>query len=91
MAVYEYKCTTCGSFTLQLPIGTAPDRHRCPVCSTPAPRAYSPPMVGRGSSPLSRMWERAEKSWDEPEVVTRVPPSPGHRPIAGDRRPPATP
>lgn len=85
MAMYEYQCARCGRFDIRLPIGTAPERHRCPDCSAPARRAFTAPMLGRGSSPLTRMWERAEKSQDEPEVVTRVPP-PERGPHARTRR-----
>lgn len=81
MAAYEYECAECGRFEVRLPIGTAPERHRCPGCDTSARRAYTSPMLGRGNPPVTRLWERAEKSQDEPDVVTRIPPGP--RPVLG--------
>ncbi|WP_166348709.1 FmdB family zinc ribbon protein [Phytoactinopolyspora limicola] len=74
MAIYEYCCTRCGVFEVIRAIGSAPTSHTCDECGTNARRFYSTPNFNRGSNPLTRALDRAEKSQDEPEVVTRVPP-----------------
>jgi len=74
VAVYEYTCVQCGSFDLRCPIGTAPDRERCPACGGSARRVFSPPMLGVTSSPARSLIALEEKSADAPEVVTTVPP-----------------
>ena len=73
MAVYEYRCPTCGVFEVERPMGTAAARNACADCGTTAPRAYSAPNLNRTPRPLADALTRAEKSRDEPEVVRSVP------------------
>ncbi|WP_157977368.1 FmdB family zinc ribbon protein [Streptomyces triticisoli] len=74
MATYEYSCSRCGVFDVRLPIGTAPTQLSCPRCSTTARRAYSSPALVSTSPALAGLREQAEKSREDPAVVTRVPP-----------------
>jgi putative FmdB family regulatory protein len=80
MATYEYRCQQDGVFELIRPLGTAPESVSCTVCSGEARRVFSVPVLFRGSRAVMAAMDHAEKSRDEPEVVTRVP-------SAGARRP----
>jgi putative FmdB family regulatory protein len=82
MATYEYACAECGRFDIRATIGTAPDRHLCPVCRTVAPRAFSPPMLGQISKAWGALAGREEQSRDAPEVVTHLPAKSGRPPAA---------
>lgn len=74
MAIYEYHCTRCGRFETHRPMGAAPRMCACAHCGEPAPRSYSVPHLNRTPKPLAAALTRAEKSRDEPEVVTTLPP-----------------
>ena len=73
MATYEYQCEQHGVFEETRPFGTAPESVTCSVCSSEARRVFSIPMVFRGSRPLVAAIDHAEKSRDEPDVVTSLP------------------
>ncbi|WP_229402353.1 FmdB family zinc ribbon protein [Micromonospora okii] len=77
MATYEYRCERDGVFDASLPIGTASPSTRCPRCAAPAARVFSAPRLARTPVPLRRAIERAARSAETPEVVTRLP---GRRP-----------
>lgn len=81
MALYEYRCPECGLFEIPRRMGAAPATCTCAQCGAAARRAYSAPLVNRTPRPLADALTRADKSRDEPEVVTAIP---GRRP---DRRP----
>jgi hypothetical protein len=74
MATYQYRCGLDGVFDVIRPMGTAGSRLPCPVCGSPAARAFSPPMLLLGARALLSAIERAEKTREEPEVVSAVPP-----------------
>lgn len=74
MATYEYSCESCGAFPIELTMGTAPSSLACVHCGAQARRRYSAPHLSRLSAPIRQAVARAERSRDEPEVVTRVPP-----------------
>ena len=80
MAIYEYRCDQDGVFEVTRPLGTAPKSITCPVCRSEARRVFSKPML---SSSLPRALvaaiDHAEKSRDEPEVVTSLPPTGARR------------
>ena len=80
LATYEYRCDHDGVFELSRPLGTAPESATCTVCSSDARRVFSVPVLFRGSRAVMAAMDHAEKSRDEPEVVTSVP-------SAGARRP----
>jgi putative FmdB family regulatory protein len=82
VATYEYRCERHGAHEAAWPLGTAPESMRCAVCGGEARRIFSSPMLSF-SSPASReitaAIERAEKSRDQPEVVTALPPRAAHK------------
>ena len=73
MAIYEYQCDQDGVFEVTRPIGTASESLTCRVCGSEARRVFSAPMLFRGSRALVAAIDHAEKSRDEPEVVTSLP------------------
>ena len=79
MARYEYRCDADGAFDLTLPLGTAPESHLCPACGSEARRVFSPPMLTRTAPALVAAIDHAEKTRDEPDVVTSLPPRPAHK------------
>lgn len=40
MAVYDYICEACGTFTVQRPMAEFREPHPCPTCGADAPRAF---------------------------------------------------
>ena len=73
MAIYEYRCDDDGAFEMTRPLGTAPESVACPVCGGEARRVFSKPMLSLSPPALVAAIDHAEKSRDEPEVVTSVP------------------
>lgn len=76
MVVYQYRCQACGVFEVELPMGSAAATHPCASCEADGRRVYTAPHLSRTSKPLADALTRAEKSQDEPEVVTTPPPRP---------------
>jgi putative FmdB family regulatory protein len=80
VAIYEYRCDQDGVFEVTRPLGTASESVRCSVCGGEARRVFSIPMVRRGSrNGLFAAIDHAEKSRDEPDVVTSLPASGARR------------
>jgi putative FmdB family regulatory protein len=73
VATYEFRCDRDGVFDVTRPLGTAPESVTCTVCNSDARRVFSAPMLFRGSRALFAAIDHAEKSRDEPEVVTSLP------------------
>jgi len=73
MPVYEYRCPRCGPFEVGQAMGTAAPSRPCAACGADATRRYSPPNVNRTPAALAAALVQAEKSRDEPEVVTSIP------------------
>jgi putative FmdB family regulatory protein len=73
VATYEYRCDRDGVFDATRPLGTAPESVTCTVCGSEARRVFSMPMLRRGSRALVAAIDHAEKSRDEPDVVTSLP------------------
>jgi putative FmdB family regulatory protein len=84
MATYRYRCVQDGDFDVSRPIGTAPPTSKCPVCNDEAVRVFRAPMLSVGPRAVVAAIDRTEKSRDEPEVVSSVPPRAGRtrRPVA---------
>jgi putative FmdB family regulatory protein len=74
VAIYEYRCDDDGAFEVIRSLGTAPESAECPVCGCEARRVFSKPMVALSSPALVAAIDHAEKSRDEPELVTSLPP-----------------
>lgn len=75
MARYEYRCDDDGAFEIARPIGSAPASVACPVCSADARRVYSAPMLLSVPRELVAAIDHAEKTRDEPDIVTSLPPA----------------
>jgi putative FmdB family regulatory protein len=73
MAIYEYQCAQCGPFETRQPIGTAPSRVDCPECGDTSRRVFTMPHLSLMSKELGAAYERAERTRDEPEVVSEIP------------------
>ena len=75
MVIYEYQCDEDSVFEVSLPLGTPPKSMACPVCKSEARRVFSKPMLSFAPRALVAAIDHAEKSRDEPEVVTSLPPT----------------
>jgi putative FmdB family regulatory protein len=84
MATYRYRCIQDGDFDVSRPIGTAAPTVQCPICNDEAVRVFRAPMLSLAPRALVAAIDRTEKSRDEPEVVSSVPPHAGRmqRPVA---------
>ena len=79
MASYEFRCDDDGLFDVQAPMGSAGSVAACPACGSDGARVFSVPMLALADRRLVAAIDRADKSREEPEVVTALPPS-GRRP-----------
>lgn len=73
MATYEYRCDIDGVFDVIRPLGTAPATIACVACGREARRIFSLPFLPSPAREVIAAIDRAEKSRDEPEVVTSLP------------------
>ncbi|WP_422769049.1 zinc ribbon domain-containing protein [Plantactinospora sp. WMMC1484] len=73
MATYEYRCPRDGVVAARFPIGEAPGWLRCPTCAADAARVFSAPSLRAMPRPLVAALDRAGRSAEAPEVVTRIP------------------
>jgi putative FmdB family regulatory protein len=74
MAIYEYRCDRHGAFEVTRAIGTAPASTACPVCERDARRVFSAPLLAHTPPGLVAAIDHAEKTRDEPDLVTSLPP-----------------
>lgn len=74
MAIYEYRCPSCGVFDVVRGMGTAAASIRCVTCGAGARRFYSAPLVNRMHGPLAAALTRAERTREQPDVVRAIPP-----------------
>lgn len=80
MAIYEYRCEAHGAFEVTRAIGTAPASVQCPTCERQARRVFTKPMLSSTPPELGAALDHAEKTRDEPDLVTSLPPvSPSKR------------
>ncbi|MEV4759272.1 FmdB family zinc ribbon protein [Micromonospora sp. NPDC049559] len=79
MATYGYRCPRDGDFDLRFPIGEAAPAARCPVCRGEAVRVISAPRLAAMSRRLVGAIDRAARTAETPEVVTRIPDRRGAR------------
>jgi putative FmdB family regulatory protein len=75
MALYEYRCDEDGVFEIRRPLGAAPGSSPCPVCKAEARRVFSSPMLLTAPRALVAAIDHAEKTRDEPDIVTSLPPN----------------
>jgi putative FmdB family regulatory protein len=79
MATYQYRCVQDGVFDVSRPMGTAERQCQCPICNSDAVRVYSAPMLSLASPALMAAIDRTEKTRDEPDVVSALPPRRGRK------------
>jgi putative FmdB family regulatory protein len=75
VALYEYRCEQDGVFEITRPLGTAPISITCPACRGEARRVFSTPMLMSAPRELVAAIDHAEKTRDEPDIVTSLPPT----------------
>lgn len=73
MAVYEYRCEHDGVMEVIHPMGMAPKSITCSTCNGVAGRIFSKPMLSSAPRALVAAIDHAEKTRDEPDVVTSLP------------------
>ncbi|MFC6016639.1 zinc ribbon domain-containing protein [Plantactinospora solaniradicis] len=73
MATYEYRCPRDGVFEAAYPIGQAPAGMPCATCAAEADRVFSAPMLSATPRALVTALDRAGRSAEAPEVVSRIP------------------
>jgi hypothetical protein len=85
MVTYQYRCLQDGVFDVSRPMGTAGPQWPCPICNSEAIRVFSAPMLSVASRALVAAIDRTEKTRDEPDVVSALPPRSARtrRPMAG--------
>jgi putative FmdB family regulatory protein len=71
MPLYDYRCQTCGPFREWRRMQQYEQSVPCPLCSLPAPRLPTSPMVPVLSANERIAHARNEKSAHEPAVVRR--------------------
>ncbi len=74
MALYEYRCEQDGPFDVVRPMGTAPASMACPACQGEAARVFSKPLLSFTPHEVVAAIDHAEKTRDEPDLVTSLPP-----------------
>ncbi|MFV8308455.1 zinc ribbon domain-containing protein [Mycobacteroides chelonae] len=73
MALYEYRCTSCGSTSRNFPLATAPDNVPCPGCPESAHRVFGIAGMSRGTSSRMRLLDDTRRSAHEPSAVAAPP------------------
>jgi putative FmdB family regulatory protein len=79
VATYEYRCEQDGVAEVTRPLGTAPESITCAVCGGEARRVFSKPMLSFAPRALVAAIDHAEKTRDEPDLVTSLPPAGARR------------
>ena len=74
VARYRYRCAVDGVFDVPRPIGTAGSHAPSPVCNSEAVRVFSAPMLSLAPRAIVTAIDKAEKTRDDPEVVSALPP-----------------
>ena len=72
MVAYDYGCTEHSRIQLHASMGTAPPSIPCPQCGGPSRRMFTVPRFSVQSKTTPAI-ERAEKSSEQPDVVTSIP------------------
>nr|WP_277068382.1 zinc ribbon domain-containing protein [Saccharomonospora viridis] len=76
MVTYSYRCRQCGDFDVRVSMGEAEGVWACPWCGASAVRRFTAPQVRCGGDvAVRRAYEYAERSAEQPEVVSAPPPA----------------
>jgi putative FmdB family regulatory protein len=70
MAIYDYDCGACGSFSLWRSLEDRNLPARCPGCGAVARRLIAAPNLSLMSAPRRAAFARNEKSQHEPGIKT---------------------
>jgi putative FmdB family regulatory protein len=87
--LYEFACSTCGTFERRLPVDRAGEPAECPDCAAPSARVFSSIQVRRPLAPWQAARERdrvrvKHARSGEPRVERRTPaaePKPDWQPL----------
>ncbi|ORB54211.1 hypothetical protein BST43_16920 [Mycobacteroides saopaulense] len=73
MALYAYRCVSCGDASRNFPMATAPDEVPCAGCTEPARRVFGIAGMCRGPSSRRDLLDSTHRSASEPRVVSALP------------------
>jgi hypothetical protein len=74
VAIYQYRCPQDGDFEVARPVGTATTQVACARCGRDAVRVFTAPLVSRGPRSLMAAIDSTQRTRDQPEVVSVLPP-----------------
>jgi len=73
MVTYQYNCDDDGPTDVRLPMGTATETIACPVCTQPARRVFTSPMLSAVDQNRMKLIDSTKATSDRPDVVTSIP------------------
>jgi putative FmdB family regulatory protein len=79
VALYDYRCDTCGSFEVFRPLGAAREQENCPECGSLSGRRFGTGGLTAPASPARQAWEAAARTASEPGVSGPPPARPRPR------------
>ncbi|MEY7972091.1 FmdB family zinc ribbon protein [Saccharomonospora xinjiangensis] len=85
MVTYSYRCRRCGDFDVRAAMGEAGSRWPCPRCGDASARVFTAPRLRRGDPAVWRAMESAERTAEQPGVVS-APPRSGTTRVSRDPR-----
>lgn len=74
MATYVYRCPADGDFEVRAPMGRATASASCPRCAGDGNRIYTAPQLALADRRRGAVIDATERTRDEPDVVTSLPP-----------------
>jgi putative FmdB family regulatory protein len=74
MATYQYRCAQDGDFEVSRPIRMAAPQVRCAACGADAARVFTSPMLSLAPRAIVAAIDRAERTRDQPALVSSLPP-----------------
>jgi hypothetical protein len=74
IATFQYRCPQDGDFEVIRPVGTATTHVACARCGRDAVRVFTAPLLSLAPRALMTAIDSTEKTRDEPEVISALPP-----------------
>jgi hypothetical protein len=74
VATFQYRCPQDGDFEVIRPVGTATAQVACARCGRDAVRVFTAPLLSLAPRSLMAAIDSTEKTRDEPDVVSALPP-----------------